>query len=77
VVGILSNPDDALRLVGAILIEQDDEWAVAERHNLQRGIVGADSHIVPVDHRAGDPGSDGVDHRPWREVSLDFHHLTG
>jgi hypothetical protein len=53
VVGILPNPAAALRLVDAILIEQDDERSLAERHYFSRRVALRESSRST--HRAVNP----------------------
>src|SRR5688500_13638029 len=54
VVGIFPTSQSVIRLVGAILLEQDDEWAVAERrYLLQCGIDEATHGADAPRHRAG------------------------
>jgi putative transposase len=41
VVGIFPDESSILRLVGAVLIEAHDEWAIAERRYLSEGSMAA------------------------------------
>lgn len=49
VIGIFPNRQSVLRLVGALLMEQDDEWATGRRYFSQESMRKLDPEASPVD----------------------------
>lgn len=65
VVGIYPNDESLIRLAGALLVEQNDEWLVGRRYLSMESLAKLDEVTTPVE-----PEQIGVAGNPNREVAL-------
>jgi hypothetical protein len=78
VVGIFPDDASVIRLVGAVLLDQHDDWAIAERRYLSEESMAAIDHD-PEEITTTEPPRCQPRNVSWRSQGSQtyFHHSTG